>query len=134
MMSVMRATSVPFVGAVLLSTIVLFTPGSRVPAGPWWSDDVVHATLFALLAVTGRMLPVGWARLSAGLAGYAVLSEVVHAVAPLHRTGSVLDVLADLVGIGLGLGISRYLTGLRRSVPARGRAGSPGPPARAERR
>lgn len=101
----MRRTSVPFLGTVLLSSLVLFTPGSQVPAGPWWSDDVVHITIFVLLAVTGRMLPVHPAGLATGLAGYAAFSEVVQAVAPLHRTGSVLDTLADLVGIGLGLGI-----------------------------
>lgn len=102
-MSLMRGTSLPFVGAVLLSMLVLFTPGGRVPGGPWWADDVVHVSVFALLASTGRMVPVRWPVMTVGLAGYAALSEVVHAVAPLHRTGSVLDVLADLVGIGLGL-------------------------------
>ena len=102
----MRGTSVPFPGAVLVSIVVLFTPGGQVPAGPWWSDDVVHITLFMLLTVTGRMLPVRAPVLTAGLIGYAAFSEVVQAVAPLHRSGSVLDLLADLVGIGLGLGIS----------------------------
>lgn len=102
-MSLMRGTSLPIVGAVLLSMLVLFTPGGRVPAGPWWADDVVHVVVFALLASTGRMVPVRWPVMTVGLTGYAGLSEVVHAVAPLHRTGSVLDVLADLVGIGLGL-------------------------------
>lgn len=102
----MWGTSVPFPGAVLVSTLVLFTPGSQVPAGPWWSDDVVHITIFMLLAVTGRTLPVRRPVLGAGLVGYAAFSEVVQAVAPLHRTGSVFDVLADVMGIGLGLGIS----------------------------
>lgn len=90
-------------GVTLLSVLTLFTPGSRVPSGPWWADDVVHVTLFALLAGTGRMVPVSWPVLAFGLAGYAAFSEVVQAVAPLHRSGSVLDVLADLAGIGLGL-------------------------------
>ncbi|MGH4026047.1 MAG: VanZ family protein [Pseudonocardiaceae bacterium] len=102
----MRGTFVPFPVTVLVSTLVLFTPGGQVPAGPWWSDDVVHITIFMLLAVTGRMLPVRGPVLTGGLLGYAAFSEVVQAVAPLHRTGSLLDVLADLVGIGLGLGIS----------------------------
>lgn len=101
----MRRTFVPFVGAVLLSALVLFTPGGQVPAGPWWSDDVVHVGVFALLAVTGSLLPVRRPVLAAGLAGYAALSEVVHAVAPLHRTGSVLDVLADVAGIAVGLAV-----------------------------
>ncbi|MGH3905617.1 MAG: VanZ family protein [Pseudonocardiaceae bacterium] len=86
-----------------VSVVVLFTPASEVPTGPWWADDVVHATVFALLAVTGRVLPVRQPVLTVGLAAYAALSEVVQAVTPLHRTGSAFDVLADLVGIGLGL-------------------------------
>lgn len=102
----MRGTTMPFVGAALLSMVVLCTPGSQAPKGPWWADDVVHAALFALLAITGRRLPVRWWVLVTGLAGYAVLSEVVQAVAPLHRSGSVFDVLADLIGIGLGCGIA----------------------------
>ncbi|MGH3931616.1 MAG: hypothetical protein ACRDTF_16780, partial [Pseudonocardiaceae bacterium] len=74
-----------------------------MPKGSWWTDEVVHAALFAALAITGRRLPVRWWVLVAGLAGYAVLSEVVHAVAPLHRSGSMLDVFADVIGIGVGL-------------------------------
>lgn len=116
----MRGPTARFVGAVLLSMVMLFTPGSQVPKGPWWADDVVHAALFAALAITGRRLPVRWWALAAGLAGYAVLSEVVQAVAPLHRSGSVFDVLADLVGIGTGLlGIRAALTRCRRAASRR---------------
>jgi hypothetical protein len=93
----------PFAGALLLSMLVLFSPGDQMPSGPWWADDVVHASVFALLAGTGRMLPVRWSVLAAGLVGYAALTELVHTVAPLHRSGSVWDVLADLVGLGLAL-------------------------------
>lgn len=106
---------------MLLSVLVLFTPGSQVPAGPWWFDDVVHVTLFALLAGTGRLLPVRWPALACGLVGYAAFSEVVQAVAPLHRTGSVLDLVADLAGIGVGLlvplGMGALARRLRRTQP-----------------
>lgn len=115
----MRGRTMPFVGAMLLSILVLFTPGNQVPAGPWWADDLVHATLFALLAITGRKLPVRWWVLGTGLAGYAALSEVVHAVAPLHRSGSVFDVLADLIGIGSGLLAGLILSRYRRAAARR---------------
>jgi len=117
----MRGPTAPFLGAALLSMIMLFTPGSQVPKGAWWADDVVHVAVFAALAITGWRLPVRRWVLASGLAGYAVLSEVVHAVAPLHRTGSVLDVLADLIGIGVGLlGISaRHQLSRARTRPYR---------------
>lgn len=99
----MRGPIVPFGAAALISMVVLFTPASQTPQGPWGADKVVHIALFALLARTGRWSPVrGWV-LVLGLAGYAVLSEVVQAVAPLQRSGSASDVLADLIGIGVGL-------------------------------
>ncbi|MGH3917424.1 MAG: VanZ family protein, partial [Pseudonocardiaceae bacterium] len=65
---------VPFGGAALLSMAVLFAPGTQTPEGPWWADDVVHIALFALLASTGRRLPVRRWVLLAGLVGYAGLS------------------------------------------------------------
>ena len=55
-------------------------------------DKVIHAALFALLAVTTRR------RYGRGLGlvlGYAGLSEVLQAVLPIHRDGDVLDFLAD---------------------------------------
>lgn len=124
----MRGATAPFVGTTLLSMVMLFTPGSQVPKSSWWVDDVVHATLFAALAITGRRLPMRWWELVAGLAGYAVLSEVVHAIAPLHRSGSVLDVLADVIGIGVGL--LGVIAGHRlgRARLRRYRAASPDPP------
>lgn len=117
---------VPFGLAVALSAAVLFTPSPDVPPGPWWADDVVHLALFALLTATGLML-VPRLRLVAALAGYAVASEVVQAVAPLGRSGTPADVAADLVGVGLGLlavSAARWAgRDTRRAVHVDGRAG-----------
>ncbi len=128
----MRGPTAPFAGVALLSMVMLFTPGSQIPKGSWWVDDVVHAGLFAALAITGRRLPVRWEILVAGLAGYAVLSEVVHAVAPLHRSGSVLDVLADVIGIGVGLLTISARHQLGRARTWRYRAAPQDPPAPGE--
>jgi VanZ family protein len=100
----------PFVATLLVSMLVLFTPGGEVPSGPWWSDDVVHVTLFAILTATGTQLPARRCVLAFWLIGYAGLSEVVQAVAPLQRTGSIPDMAADVAGIALGL-IGVYLAG-----------------------
>ena len=95
----------PFVVALSLSVIVLFTPESGVPNSPPGVDKVVHCLLFALLAVTGLRVASRW--VLAALVGYAALSEVLQAlITPLHRSGDVLDALTDVVGIGLGWGVA----------------------------
>ena len=107
--------SLPFVVALSLSVIVLFTPESGVPSSPPGTDKVVHCLLFALLAVTGlRALP-RW--VLGALVGYAALSEVLQAlITPLHRSGDVLDALTDVVGIALGWGVAALVA---RRVNAR---------------
>ncbi|RFU18797.1 VanZ family protein [Geodermatophilus marinus] len=87
-----------FAVAVLVSLAVLFAPGSDVPAAPPYTDTLVHVLLFAALAVTGRWAGVRATPLLAGLVLYAAGSEVVQALAPLDRSGSVADWLADVVG------------------------------------
>jgi VanZ family protein len=94
---------IAFAAAALLSLVVLFTPASGVPWAPPGVDKLVHAALFAGLAVTGRWAGAGLRRLAVLLAVYAVVSEVVQAWSPLGRTGSPADVLADVVGLLLGL-------------------------------
>jgi VanZ family protein len=88
--------------AVLLSVYVLFLPDPGGAPRFTGADKLVHAGLFALLAATAR-----W-RLGAGravwlaVAGYAAASEVVQHVWLAGRTGDVLDLVADLAGLGLG--------------------------------
>ncbi|SEQ50082.1 VanZ like family protein [Lentzea xinjiangensis] len=103
----------PFVIAALLSVVVLFTPESGVPTAPPGTDKVVHAALFALLALTGlyakipRILPL--------LVVYAGVSEVLQqVVTPLRRSGDVLDALVDVAGIALGWAIATWIRSRRR--------------------
>lgn len=92
-----------FALTVLVSVAVLFAPSSDVPAAPPGVDKLVHAGLFAVLAVTGRWAGIGPRALAALLAGYAVVSELVQGLSALGRTGSVADALADLAGTLVGL-------------------------------
>lgn len=101
---------VAFGALVLLSFVVLFAPGSDVPPAPHGVDKLVHAGLFAGLAVTGRWAGLPGRPLAAGLAAYAAVSEVIQALAPLRRDGSVWDWLADVVGMVLGLLLWAALT------------------------
>lgn len=86
-----------------ISLIVLFLPGPDVPTAPTGTDKVVHFTLFAALAWTGRYARVPYWPLFAGLVVYAIVSEILQTVPLLHRDGSVWDASADVLGAVLGL-------------------------------
>jgi VanZ family protein len=87
----------------LVSLAVLFVPGDGVPAAPPGVDKLIHVVLFLVLAVSGRWAGIRPGALGALLVGYGAVSEVVQWLAPLERSGSVADWLADVVGVALGL-------------------------------
>ena len=93
----------PFALVLLLSLWMLFSPGSTVPAGPPYSDKVVHALLFAALALTGLRAGVRPVVLAVGLVVYACSSEVLQAVLPIHRDGDPADAAVDVLGAAAGL-------------------------------
>ena len=99
-----------FAGVVLLSLVVLFAPASQVPSGVPVNDKVVHASLFAALAVTGGLAGLATRVLAVGLVVYAGLSEVLQAVLPIHRDGDVHDALADTLGVLAGLALAEVAT------------------------
>ena len=86
----------------LLSLAVLFAPGSDVPAAAPGVDKLVHASLFAALAVSGRWAGVQRTPLVTLLVLYGAGSEVVQGLTPLDRSASVADWLADVAGVLLG--------------------------------
>ena len=92
-----------FVVAVLVSLAVLFAPAADVPDAPPGVDKVVHLAVFLVLAVTGRWAGMRATVLGGLLVAYAAASEVLQAATPLERSGSPADLLADVVGIALGL-------------------------------
>ena len=80
---------------------MLFSPTTPSGAEVDGFDKVIHALLFAALAGATA------ARFRAGLGWvlvYAGASEVLQAVLPIHRDGSVWDAVADAVGALLGWG------------------------------
>ena len=96
-----QLTKVPFGIAALVSLAVLFTPESGVPDAPPGTDKVVHLVLFGALAATGRIARIPL--LPAGLAAYAVVSEVLQAALPLGRSFELADIAVDLAGALAGL-------------------------------
>ena len=100
-----------FAVAVLVSLAVLFAPAGDVPASPPGVDKVVHAALFAVLALTGRWAGISRTVLAAVLVLYAAVSEVVQGL--IGRDATLGDWIADVVGLLLALGLWGWLS--RRS-------------------
>jgi VanZ family protein len=88
---------------VLVSLAVLFAPGSDVPSAPPGVDKLVHLLLFLALALAGRWAGIRARPLTVLLVVYAAVSEVVQALSFLQRSGSVLDWVADVAGVLVGL-------------------------------
>ena len=104
-----------FATTILVSLVVLFAPGSDVPTAPPGVDKMVHGLLFAALALSGRWAGLPKEPLIWLLLGYGAASEVVQALAPLARSGSVADWLADAVGVLIGTALWE-LAGRRRTT------------------
>jgi VanZ like family len=92
-----------FAVTVLVSLAVLFAPAGEVPSAPPGVDKLVHLLVFAALAVTGRWAGIGAIVLAGLLVVYAAGTEVVQAVTPLERSGSLADWVADVLGVVLGI-------------------------------
>jgi VanZ like family len=101
---------------VLVSLAVLFTPGDDVPFAPVGVDKAIHFALFAALALAACWAGMRPGVVAVALVAYATVSEVVQALAPLERSGSFADGLADVLGVALGL---LAWSGIRRAVPSR---------------
>lgn len=113
---------VPFGAVVALSLYMLFSPSDGVPTFPdvwFFNDKLIHGTLFAALAFTGRLAGVSLRVLAPALVAYAAGSEVLQALLPIDRDGDPLDFLADSTGIAIGLFAGRAV---RTASP-----GTPGP-------
>ena len=96
-----------FAVAILVSLAVLFAPASDVPYAPVGVDKLVHASLFAALALSGRWASVGRVVLVPALVLYAAGSEVIQGW--IGRDAAVGDWLADVVGVLLGLLLWQWL-------------------------
>lgn len=105
-----------FAAVVLVSLVVLFSPGSNVPTGMPVNDKVVHFLLFAALATTGRRAGVSLVVLAPALVAYAGVSELLQTLLPIDRDGDWRDALADSLGVSAGLGVVALVTRVNRRV------------------
>lgn len=101
--------------ALAVHLLALYLPGSPEPSFDLpGADKVVHVLLFAVpVWLLGRLTGRVW--LVAGLfAAHAVLSELIQSWFIPYRSEDPLDLLTDLIGIGIAVWL------LRRSPPSRG--------------
>jgi hypothetical protein len=96
-----------FAVVVLVSLAVLFAPAQDVPPAPFGIDKLVHGSLFAALALTGRWAGVGRGVLASCLVLYAARSEVIQGM--IGRDAAVGDLVADVVGVLIGLLVWRWI-------------------------
>ena len=88
--------------ALAVQLVAVYAP--RGPGGPEINglDKVVHVLIFAAPAFAALMVGIRPRWALGMLAAHAPVSELIqHLVLP-HRSGDVLDVLADLSGVVLG--------------------------------
>ncbi|MDN5860863.1 MAG: VanZ family protein [Pseudonocardia sp.] len=104
---VAAARELPFLVVLLVSLVVLFTPASGLPSVFPGADKLVHLATFGALVFTGRLARIPRGRLVAGLVGYAVASEVLQGLLPIGRSPDPVDVLADVLGIAVGVLVAR---------------------------
>lgn len=116
-----RALWAAFALALALQLVVLYLPST--PAGPGIPgfDKLVHAGIFLLPAALGVLLGlrIGW--LVVVLAAHAVASELVQLTLLPERAGDVWDVVADLIGIALGVVVGLIARPGRRAPSAASR-------------
>lgn len=93
-----------------LWTLVLWVgcsiPGSEIPEVRLLAaDKLAHVFLFAVFAVLwARAAPGRWVAIAGGGLGFGVFTEVWQHLLPIGRTGDPFDVVADAVGLAVGLG------------------------------
>ncbi|SEK33741.1 VanZ family protein [Rhodococcus maanshanensis] len=105
-MSLLRSRrAVPLAVVTLITLVMLFSPGSTVPSGPPNIDKVTHLLMFAALAYTARFAGFGVTAVIVWAGLYAAVSEILQGLLPIHRSASIWDWAADLVGVAVGLGI-----------------------------
>ena len=101
---------------LLWSLILLLLPSDYSLGSSSTNDKAGHLLTFAALALSGRWAGVPVLALLGGLTAYAAATEVLQAVLPINRHGDPRDLLADIVGVLLGLALSWALAHVRSRV------------------
>lgn len=106
----------PLAISMVAALIILFTPASGVPTGFEHSDKIIHFALFAALAYSSRVAAISAARTAVWTIAFAGLSELLQAILPLGRSGSVSDALFDVLGVAVGLAVAVVFAPTRPAI------------------
>jgi VanZ family protein len=106
----------PLAVSLVAALIILFTPASGVPSGFQHTDKIIHFLLFAALAYSSRFAGMTTHVTLAWTVGFAVVSEILQALLPLGRSGSALDAVFDILGVGAGLLIAVRVLPARSAI------------------
>lgn len=109
-----------FVAALVVQVALLYLHvpiPSGAPSIPH-ADKVVHAVIFAAPALLGVLAGLKPWLVALVLAVHAPVSELVQHFLIQGRFGDPLDMVADWVGVGIGLVLGRWLTRRRAAEPA----------------
>ncbi|TDR38210.1 VanZ family protein [Tahibacter aquaticus] len=89
---------------ILLSLAIALVPAPRVIGSVAFGDKIGHALAFALLMLWYAQLYAGPSRrlCAAGLVLFGASIEVLQTLVP-YRSGDLWDLLADALGVALGL-------------------------------
>jgi len=102
-----RGVRLAFAAAVVLNLVAVYSPSDAGGAALFPSADKLgHVLVFGLVAWTGRLVRLPAVPLSSVLVAHAVISEVVQAALLPRRAGDPGDVVADVVGVLLGLALA----------------------------
>lgn len=107
-----------FVCASAVTLAVALMPASRAPQGVGW-DKMNHLLAFLMLGVNGMLAFGHWRRggliVLLLLAGLGALIEIGQSLVP-SRKAEAMDLVADMIGAGLGVAIGwAFLALLLRS-------------------
>lgn len=98
-----RAPLVGLAVALAAQAVVLYAPRQPGPVPFVHADKVVHVGVFLVPAVLALLAGFRGRVVVGLLVAHAVVSEVVQARLLPGRSGDPADVLADVVGVGVGL-------------------------------
>ncbi len=94
--------------------LALYWPRVDVGNPPRGTDKVVHLLLFAIPVLAGALaFDRRWLIVVAALVIHAPVSEAVQSLALPDRVGSLSDLLANLVGVAVGVGVGWWARRLR---------------------